>query len=119
MNLRRLSLIVLGAIGFISPLCRAQEITVAAAADLQFAMQDVAGRFQKQTGKTVKVTYGSSGDFFQQISKRAPFDLFFSPTLDYPKKLEAAGLIEPGSFYPYADGKIVIWVKNESKLDLK
>jgi molybdate transport system substrate-binding protein len=119
MNLRRLSLIVLGAIGLISPLCRAQEITVAAAADLQFAMQDVAARFQKQTGKTVKVTYGSSGNFFQQIQNGAPFDMFFSANLDYPKKLEAAGLIEPRSFYPYANGKIVVWVKNESKLDLK
>ncbi len=119
MNLQRLSLIVMGAIGLISPLCRAQEITVAAAADLQFAMQDVAVRFQKETGKTVKVTYGSSGNFFQQIQNGAPFDMFFSANLDYPKKLEAAGLIEPGSFYPYADGKIVIWVKNESRLDLK
>ena len=45
--------------------------------------------------------------------------MFFSANLDYPKKLEAAGLIEPGTFYPYANGKIVIWVKNESKLDLK
>jgi molybdate transport system substrate-binding protein len=119
MNLQRLSLIVLGAIGLISPLCRAQEIIVAAAADLQFAMQDVAARFQKQTGETVKVTYGSSGNFFQQIQNGAPFDMFFSANLDYPKKLEAAGLIEPGSFYPYADGKIVIWIKNDSKLDLK
>jgi len=119
MNLRRLSLIVLVAVGLISPLCRAQEITVAAAADLQFAMQDVAARFQKQTGKTVKVTYASSGNFFQQIQNGAPFDMFFSANLDYPKKLESAGLIEPGSFYTYANGKIVIWLKNESKLDLK
>ena len=119
MNLRKLSLILLGAIGLICPLCRAQEITVAAAADLQFAMQDVAARFQKQTGKMVKVTYGSSGNFFQQIQNGAPFDMFFSANLDYPKKLEAAGFIEPGSFYPYANGKIVIWVENGSKIDLK
>jgi molybdate transport system substrate-binding protein len=118
-NLRRLSLIALLAVGFISQISRAQEITVAAAADLQFAMQDVAARFQKETGKTVNVTYGSSGNFFQQIQNGAPFDMFFSANLDYPKKLEAAGLIEPGSFYPYANGKIVIWVKDESRLDLK
>jgi molybdate transport system substrate-binding protein len=119
MNLRRLSLIALLAVGFVSQLSWAQEITVAAAADLQFAMQDVAARFQKETGKTVNVTYGSSGNFFQQIQNGAPFDMFFSANLDYPKKLEAAGLIEPGSFYPYANGKIVIWVKDESRLDLK
>src|SRR5438445_12472502 len=96
----------------------AQEITVAAAADLQFAMQDVAARFQKETGRTVKLTYGSSGNFFQQIQNGAPLDMFFSANLDYPSKLEVAGLIEPGSYYQYAKGKIVIWVRSESKLDL-
>ena len=91
---------------------------MAAAADLQFAMQDVAARFQKETGKTVKLIYGSSGNFFQQIQNGAPFDMFFSANLDYPRKLEAAGLIEPGSYYQYAKGKIVIWVPKDSKLDL-
>jgi molybdate transport system substrate-binding protein len=118
MNIRRLSLIAVLATGFISQLCAAQEITVAAAADLQFAMPDVAARFQKETGKTVKLIYGSSGNFFQQIQNGAPFDMFFSANLDYAKKLEAAGLTEPGSFYQYARGKIVIWVRNDSKLDL-
>ncbi len=96
----------------------AQEITVAAAADLQFAMQEVSARFQKETGKTIKLISGSSGNFFQQIQNGAPFDMFFSANLDYPKRLEAAGLTEPGSFYQYARGKIVIWVPKESKLDL-
>jgi molybdate transport system substrate-binding protein len=100
------------------PLGGAQEITVAAAADLQFAFQDVAARFQKDTGKNVKLIFGSSGNFFTQIQNGAPFDLFFSADIDYPKKLEAAGLTEPGTLYQYATGKIVIWVPNESKLDL-
>jgi molybdate transport system substrate-binding protein len=118
MKVRRLGQIAVLVIAFVSQLAAAQEITVAAAADLQFAMEDVTARFQKETGKTVKVIYGSSGNFFQQIQNGAPFDLFFSANLDYPKKLEAARLIEPGSFYQYATGKIVIWVRNESKLDL-
>src|SRR5579863_4528130 len=104
--------------GLIYQLCTAQEMTVAAAADLQFAMQDVAARFEKQTGKRVKVIYGSSGNFFQQIQNGAPFDMFFSANLDYPRKLEAAGLTEPGSFYEYATGRIVIWVPTDSKIDL-
>jgi|ERR1035438_3064088 molybdate transport system substrate-binding protein len=106
------------ALVLISPVCRAQEIIVAAAADLQFAMQDVANRFQKETGKTVKLIFGSSGNFYQQIPNGAPFDVFFSANLDFAKKLEAAGLIDPGSYYQYARGKIVIWVPKESKLDL-
>ncbi len=96
----------------------AQSITVAAAADLQFAMQDVAAQFQKETGKEVKMIYGSSGSFFQQLENGAPFDMFFSANLDYPKKLESAGLTEPGSYYEYAKGKIVVWVLKDSTLDV-
>lgn len=103
---------------FAGQFCAAQEITVAAAADLQFAMLDVAARFQKETGKTVKLVYGSSGNFYQQLQNGAPFDIFFSANLDYAKKLEAAGLTDAGSYYEYARGKIVIWVPKDSKLDL-
>lgn len=98
--------------------CTAQEITVAAAADLQFAMRDIAAQFQQRTGKSVKVTYGSSGNFYQQLQNGAPFDMFFSANVDYARKLDAAGLAEPGSFYPYATGKIVLWVPKESKIDV-
>jgi molybdate transport system substrate-binding protein len=118
MNARRVSLIAVLAVAFVSRLCAGQEITIAAAADLQSAMQDVAARFQNETGKTVKLIYGSSGNFFQQIQNGAPFDMFFSANLEYPKKLEAAGLTEPGTYYQYAKGKIVIWVPKDSKLDL-
>ena len=105
-------------VAFTSRPCAGQEIAVAAAADLQFAMQDIVAGFQEQTGKSVKVTYGSSGNFFQQLQNGAPFDMFFSANLDYPKKLEAAGLVESGSYFQYAKGKIVVWVLNESKLKL-
>ncbi len=118
MNGRRITAIAILVMTFAFQLCAAQEITVAAAADLQSAMQDVAGRFEKDTGKKVKVIFGSSGNFFQQIQNGAPFDMFFSANLDYPKKLEAAGLIEKGSYYPYARGKIVVWVLKESKIDV-
>jgi len=63
----RSSLIAVLAVAFVSQLCAAQEITVAAGADHQYAMQDIAARFQKETGKTVKLIYGSSWNFFQQI----------------------------------------------------
>jgi len=118
MNARGLGLTVILAVSLVSQWCAAQEITVAAAADLQFAMQDVAARFQKETGTTVKPIYGSSGNFFQQIQNGAPFDMFFSANLEFPKKLEGAGLTDPGSYHQYARGKIVIWVPKESKVDL-
>jgi molybdate transport system substrate-binding protein len=106
------------ALGLVAQFCAAQEITVAAASDLQFAMQDIATRYLKETGRTVKVIYGSSGNFFQQIQNGAPLDMFFSANLDYPKKLEEAKLTESGTFYQYAKGKIVIWVLNDSKIDI-
>jgi molybdate transport system substrate-binding protein len=96
----------------------AAEIKIAAASDLTFAFKDIAAQFEKQTGNSVKLTYGSSGNFFAQIQNGAPFDLFFSADVGYPQKLEAAGLIEPGTIYEYASGKLVIWVPNASKLDL-
>src|SRR6202158_6373602 len=95
-----------------------KEIRIAAAADLKFAMGELSETFEKQSRTKVNVTYGSSGNFFSQMQNGAPFDVFFSADIEYPKRLEAAGLAEPGTLYPYATGKIVLWVPNESKLDL-
>ena len=100
------------------PVAGAAEIKVAAASDLTFAFKDVVAGFERQTGNRVRLTYGSSGNFFSQIQNGAPFDLFFSADVSFPRKLEAAGLTEPGSIYEYAKGEIVIWVPNASKLDL-
>src|SRR3954470_15369051 len=110
--------VLIAIIALWTPCGIAQQINVAAASDLQSAFQDASNRFQKETGKSVKLTFGSSGNFFAQIQNGAPFDLFFSADIDYPKKLEAAGLAEPGTLYPYATGKIVLWVPADSKLDV-
>src|SRR5580704_10633653 len=93
---------------FLALPARAEEIAVAAAADLRFAMSDLVGQYEKQTGNKVNVTYGSSGNFFSQILNGAPFDVFFSADIEYPRKLEAAGLAEPGTLYQVAIGTIVI-----------
>ncbi len=94
------------------------EITVAAASDLQFVLPEIAARFEKQTGNHVKLTFGSSGNFFAQIQNGAPFDIFFSADIDYSKNLESAGLSEPGSLTQYATGKLVLWLPSDSKLDV-
>jgi molybdate transport system substrate-binding protein len=95
-----------------------QEIRVAAAADLKFAMGELAQSFEKRTGTKIDVNYGSSGNFFSQLQNGAPFDLFFSADIEYPRKLEGDGLAEPGTLYPYAVGRIVIWMPPESKVDV-
>jgi molybdate transport system substrate-binding protein len=94
------------------------EVSIAAAADLQFAMKDLANRFEKATGNTLHLTYGSSGNFFSQLQNGAPFDLFFSADTDYPNKLQNSGLTEPGSMFHYAVGRIVIWTPASSTLDV-
>jgi molybdate transport system substrate-binding protein len=72
----------------------------------------------RRQAKKVKIIFGSSGNFFQQIQSGAPFDMFFSANLDYPKKLKAAGQVETASYYEYAKGKIVVWVLKDSQIDL-
>ena len=98
--------------------CTAQEITVAAAADLSYALKEVAQKYESQTAQKVQLIFGSSGNFFTGIQNGAPYDIFFSADIEYPKKLEAAGLTEPGTLYGYAIGRIVLWVPNGSKLNL-
>jgi molybdate transport system substrate-binding protein len=93
-------------------------VTVAAAADLMYAMNEIAANFEKATGCAVRVSTGSSGNFLTQIENGAPFDVFFSADIEYPRKLEAEGLAAPGSTYLYAVGKIVLWVRNDSRLDI-
>jgi molybdate transport system substrate-binding protein len=95
-----------------------QEIRIAAAADLQFAMGELTEKFEKQSGTRVNATYGSSGNFFSQLQNGAPFDLFFSADMEYPKKLEAAGLAEPGRLYKYEVGRIVIWTPADAWVDV-
>jgi len=95
------------------------EITVAAASDLNFAFKEIVAEFEKKTGNTVKLSLGSSGNFFAQLSNGAPFDLFFSADIGYPKKLDEAGLTEPGTLYSYAVGRIVVWVPKGSPIDVR
>jgi molybdate transport system substrate-binding protein len=97
---------------------RAGEITIAAAADLNFAFKEIVAGFEKKTGNTVKLSLGSSGNFYAQITNGAPFDLYFSADISYPRKLDEAGLAEPGTLYMYAVGRIVVWVPKGSPIDV-
>ncbi len=101
----------------VSLACPAEELSIAAAADLNFALKEIAAKYQRDTGNVLKLSFGSSGNFLVQIQNGAPFDLFFSADVSYPEKLEQAGLAEPGTLYRYATGTIVLWVPNRSNLD--
>ena len=95
----------------------AEEITVAAAADLNYAIKDLAQRFTKSSGTQVKLSFGSSGNLFSQIQNGAPFDLYFSADSQYPQKLADAGKVERSSVRAYAVGRLVLWVPNALGLD--
>ena len=114
-----ITLILLAGIGCLAPgIAQAGEVTIAAASDLNFVFKEVVADFEKKTGNTVKLSLGSSGNFFAQLSNGAPFDLFFSADIGYPRKLEEAGLAEPGTLYMYAVGRIVVWVPKGSPFDV-
>jgi molybdate transport system substrate-binding protein len=95
------------------------EITVAAAADLSSALKDIADGYEKKTGVKVKLSFGASGALAQQIHNGAPFDVFFSADMDYPKQLIASGEGDAASLYQYAVGKLVLWVPADSPLDVE
>jgi len=101
----------------LSPVASAQEITVAAAADLNYALKELAARFEQKTGDKVTLSFGSSGNLFSQIESGAPYDLFFSADEQYPKKLAAAGVMDPASLRIYAVGHLVLWAPSSSGLD--
>jgi molybdate transport system substrate-binding protein len=93
---------------------QSQKVSIAAASDLKFALDSIILVYQKQQpSEKIQVTYGSSGKFFEQIQYDAPFDLYFSADVSYPKKLKAQGLTI-SEVKTYGIGRIVIWSKNSN-----
>src|SRR6202167_6262457 len=88
---------ILAAMLLLGTMAAGDEIRVAAAADLTYAFKDVAARFEKETSNKVSLIIGSSGNFYSQIQNGAPYDLFFSADIQYPQKLDEAGLGGKGS----------------------
>ena len=97
----------------------AQGLAVAAASDLQSALPAIASQFEKETGQRVRLTFGSSGNFFTQIQNGAPFDVFLAADIEYPRRLEGSGEAERGSLYEYATGRLVLWTRKDSSIDLR
>jgi molybdate transport system substrate-binding protein len=88
---------------------QAQNVKVTAAADLRYAMDEIAKLYMKNNpGSNIEVVFGSSGNAYTQILNGAPFDVYFSADIMYPQKLKEAGLTisEPKL---YAIGRIVLW----------
>ena len=102
------SLFLAGAL-LLSLSVHAGKIAIAAAADLKFAMDEIVAAFkQSNPADEVEVIYGSSGKFHTQIQQGAPYDLYFSADIAFPRELVKHGLAT-ADVEPYAFGRIVLW----------
>ncbi len=100
------------------PLAHAQNaavVRVAAASDLKFALEELAARYEKQTGQNITLVFGSSGQFTTQILQGAPFQIFMSADENFVYKLSDAGkTADRGKLY--AIGRIGVFTPNGSPL---
>jgi len=97
-----------------------RPVFVAAAADLKFALDEVIRQFESaHPDVDVRVSYGSSGNFHAQLTQRAPFDLYFSADIEYPRALIEADVADESTLFEYAVGRIVVWVPNSSAIDVE
>lgn len=120
MTIKRVLIAASLVIAFLLPaFAAAQQFTVAAAADLSNALGEVAANYEKQSGTTVRLVYGSSGALFTQIQNGAPFDVFLSADEGYPTQLVEANLAEKASYSRYAQGGLVVWVPPNSQLNVE
>jgi molybdate transport system substrate-binding protein len=111
---------LLGALlAMMAQVANAGEVTAAVAANFTAPVQQIAELFQKETGHTVKLSFGSSGKFYSQIKEGAPFDVFLAADEKNPKLLEQEGLAVADTRFVYALGKLVLWSAKPGFVDDK
>ena len=93
----------------------AQKVSVAAAANLRYALEEIKKQYEKEHPSTkIEITFGASGTLTQQILNGATFDFFMGADREFPQKLKEKGATV-GPIVTYAYGKVVMW---SSKIDL-
>jgi len=120
------TLVAAAAVGAAVPACADRPgagapatLSIAAASDLRYALDELAAAFEaERPGVDVAVSYGSSGSFYAQILNGAPYDLFLSADIAYPRQLAERGLTLPGSEFTYGEGRIAVWVPAASPVDV-
>ena len=95
----------------------AAEVNAAVAANFTAPVQQIVALFEKETGNTVKLSFGSSGKFYSQIKEGAPFDVFLSADEKNPKLLEQENLAVANTRFVYALGKLVLWSAQSGLVD--
>ncbi|MFL6680281.1 MAG: molybdate ABC transporter substrate-binding protein [Burkholderiaceae bacterium] len=95
----------------------ADEVQVAVAANFSGAAQKIAALFEKDTGHTVRLSFGATGKFYAQIEAGAPFDVLVAADQATPGKLVAEGKALPATLHTYAIGKLVLWSADPALVD--
>lgn len=107
-QMKKITLLLLALLAL--PLARADTLLVAAASDLTYCIDELGAAFGKQVpGAQLKVSLGSSGNFFAQIKHGAPYDVFMSADMSYPARLAQEGVADGATLAPYALGRIALW----------
>ena len=119
MPLRRTSLFAIAAMiaGALAAPVQAAETSVAVAANFTEPAKAIAAAFNKASGHTATLSFGSSGQFYAQISHGAPFEVFLSADAERPAKAEAEGLAVKGSRFTYAVGRLVLYSRTPGLVD--
>jgi molybdate transport system substrate-binding protein len=118
-TVRRAGLLLLFPVFELTPAASSETVTIAAAADLTYCIEDLNRSYQQSHPDTeLKVSVGSSGNFSAQIQNGAPFDVFLSADIEYPKNLASAGFVDQSTLTVYAAGRIVLWTTKPDAVNL-
>jgi molybdate transport system substrate-binding protein len=104
---------------FVCANAKAEEVTVAVAANFTAPMQKIAQAFEQDTGHKAKLVFGSTGKFYAQIKNGAPFAVLLSADVETPARLEQEGAAVAGTRFTYAVGRLALWSKNPALVDNK
>jgi molybdate transport system substrate-binding protein len=98
---------------------KAEEVTLAVAANFTAPMQKIAQAFEQDTGHKALLAFGATGKFYAQIKNGAPFAVLLSADDETPARLEKEGVAVAGTRFTYAIGRLALWSKNPSLVDDK
>nr|MDQ3002600.1 molybdate ABC transporter substrate-binding protein [Fibrobacterota bacterium] len=110
-----ISILFSAAIGAAAPGLAAKApaaLTLAVAASVRFAMEEITPAFERETGIKAVAVYGASGVLAAQVRNGAPFDVFVSADMEFPDSLYAWGFARERP-RPYAFGKLVLWTNKD------
>jgi molybdate transport system substrate-binding protein len=113
----RRDVFLLVTIGFAASAACADEVQVAVAANFTAPMQRIAAEFERDTGHTAQLIFGSTGKFYAQIDNGAPFEVLLAADAATPSKLATEGRAVAASRFTYAIGRLVLWSPKPGLVD--